>query len=147
MYTDQRISEADHASWFGLAIVDPTRRYWIIELDGEPVGLANLYDISVAQRRACLALYVAEEGARGKGVGSATDQFLMRHAFIDLGLDKLGAEALADNEPGVKVHLHHGFQVDGVLRQHVLKAGRRVDVVTMSLLRNEWAEGPWATRG
>ena len=52
MYTDHPISEAEHASWFGLAIADPTRRYWIIELDGEPVGLANLYDISVAQRRA-----------------------------------------------------------------------------------------------
>jgi UDP-4-amino-4,6-dideoxy-N-acetyl-beta-L-altrosamine N-acetyltransferase len=147
MYTDHRISASEHANWFKLAISDPTRRYWVIELEGEPVGLASLYDISVMQRRAYLALYLAEDHARGRGVGLATDRFLMRHAFVDLGLEKLCAEALSSNERGVNVHLHFGFHVDGVLRQHVLKAGHRVDVVTMSLLRDEWTKGQWAASG
>jgi UDP-4-amino-4,6-dideoxy-N-acetyl-beta-L-altrosamine N-acetyltransferase len=147
MYTDHRISVTEHAKWFNLAIGDPTRRYWVIELDGHPVGLASLYDISAAHRRAYLALYLAEDHARGRGVGLATDRFLMRHAFVDLGLEKLCAEALSSNERGVNVHLHFGFRIDGVLRQHVLKAGQRLDVVTMSLLRDEWAKSQWATNG
>jgi RimJ/RimL family protein N-acetyltransferase len=40
----------------------------------------------------------------------------------------------------MKVHLHHGFRVDGILRGHVIKAGRRVDVATLSLLRDEWSD-------
>ncbi|MDP3383413.1 MAG: GNAT family N-acetyltransferase, partial [Phenylobacterium sp.] len=59
MYTDAQISEADHARWFAAALSDPTRRYWIIELDGEPVGLANLADISEANRRCAWAYYLA----------------------------------------------------------------------------------------
>ena len=48
MYTDHRITDAEHARWFAGAMSDETKRYWIIELDGEPVGLANLYDIQTA---------------------------------------------------------------------------------------------------
>jgi UDP-4-amino-4,6-dideoxy-N-acetyl-beta-L-altrosamine N-acetyltransferase len=138
MYTDHRISESEHARWFAGAMTDDTKRYWIIELDGAPVGVANLYDISAPHKRASLALYLADERVRGLGVGAATDRFLIRFAFEDLGLEKLCAEVIATNEPGVEVHRHRGFQVDGVLRRHVIKAGRRVDVVTLSLLREDW---------
>lgn len=147
MYTDHRISEAEHASWFGLAIVDPTRRYWIIELDGEPIGLANLYDITQAHKRAYWAFYLADPRSRGRGVGSATERFVMRHVFVDLGLDKLCCEVLATNDGVVRMHERYGFHVDGVLRQHVLKQGQRVDVVAMSLLRDEWAASRWASDG
>ena len=139
MFTDHRISEAEHALWFATVVDDDTKRYWIIELDGEPVGLANLYDISTLHRRAYLGLYLADDRVRGVGVGSATDRFLMSHAFEELGLEKLCAEALATNVAGIKVHQNQGFRVDGVLRNHVLKGDKRVDVVTMSLLRDEWA--------
>ncbi len=138
MYTDHRISDAEHARWFATAMNDDTKRYWIIELDGEPVGLANLYDISLAQKRASVALYIARETARGAGVGSATDGLLISQAFEMVGLDKLCAEVLANNERGIRVHQRNGFAIDGVLRGHVLKAGVRVDVVTMSLFREQW---------
>jgi UDP-4-amino-4,6-dideoxy-N-acetyl-beta-L-altrosamine N-acetyltransferase len=144
MYTDHRISEAEHANWFAGAIVDPTRIYWIIELDREPVGLANLYDITQVHKRAYWAFYLADSRIRGRGVGSATERFVMRHVFLDLGLDKLCCEVLATNDGVVKMHERYGFQIDGVLRQHVLKGGDRVDVVSMSLLRHEWASGRWA---
>lgn len=140
MFTDHVISEAEHAAWFAGALTDGTRRYWIIEVDGEPIGLATLYDISTLQKRAHLGLYIADDRVRGMGVGTQVDRFLMRHAFEDLGLDKLCAEALATNGAGIRVHQRHGFRIDGVLRRHVIKAGERVDVVTMSLLREEWTD-------
>jgi UDP-4-amino-4,6-dideoxy-N-acetyl-beta-L-altrosamine N-acetyltransferase len=145
MYTDHRISDPEHARWFAGAMNDETKRYWIIELDGEPVGLANLYDISTLQRRAYWAFYLADDRVRGKGVGSATERFVMRHVFEELGLDKLCCEVLATNEGVVKMHQRYGFVVDGVLRRHVIKAGERVDVVTMSLLRDDWAASRWAS--
>lgn len=147
MYTDHRISDAEHARWFAAAMSDASKRYWIIELAGVPVGLANLYDLSTTHRRAYWAFYLADDRVRGKGVGSATERFVMRHVFEDLGLDKLCCEVLATNEGVVKMHQRYGFQVDGVLRRHVMKAGARVDVVTMSLLRDEWMGSRWANDG
>jgi UDP-4-amino-4,6-dideoxy-N-acetyl-beta-L-altrosamine N-acetyltransferase len=147
MYTDHHISEVEHARWFASAMGDETKQYWIIELDGEPVGVANLYDISALHKRAYWAFYLAGEQVRGRGVGSATERFVMRHVFETLGLDKLCCEVLATNDGVVKMHERYGFQVDGTLRQHVIKGGVRVDVITMSLLREEWAASRWAADG
>jgi len=144
MYTDHQISEGEHARWFAGALTGDTRRYWIIELDDEPVGLANLYDISQLHGRAYWAFYLADARVRGRGVGSFTERFVMRHVFAELELDKLCCEVLATNEGVVKMHERYGFRVDGLLRQHVRKGGGRVDVVTMSLLREEWAVGRWS---
>jgi UDP-4-amino-4,6-dideoxy-N-acetyl-beta-L-altrosamine N-acetyltransferase len=145
MYTDHQISEEEHARWFGNAINDPTRRYWIIELEGAPVGLANLYDISTAHRRAYWAFYLASPEVRGRGVGAFAERFVMRHTFVDLDLEKLCCEVLATNAAVVKMHQRYGFQVDGTLRSHVVKVGERLDVVTMSLLRDDWASSRWST--
>jgi UDP-4-amino-4,6-dideoxy-N-acetyl-beta-L-altrosamine N-acetyltransferase len=145
MYTDHRISDGEHARWFAAAMTDPTKRYWIIALDGEPVGLANLYDISELQRRAYWAFYLADARVRGRGVGSFTERFVLRHAFQDLDLDKLCCEVLATNDGVVKMHERYGFHVDGVLPKHVIKGAERVDVVAMSLLRDEWKAGRWSS--
>jgi UDP-4-amino-4,6-dideoxy-N-acetyl-beta-L-altrosamine N-acetyltransferase len=147
MYSDHVISEEEHARWFGNAINDPNRRYWIIDLDGESVGLANLYDISTAHRRAYWAFYLASPAVRGRGVGSFAERFVIRYTFEDLDLEKLCCEVLATNAAVVKMHQRYGFQVDGTLRKHVIKFGERVDVVTMSLLREDWTSGRWSTDG
>jgi UDP-4-amino-4,6-dideoxy-N-acetyl-beta-L-altrosamine N-acetyltransferase len=147
MYSDHVISEHEHARWFGNAINDPARSYWIIELDGNPVGLANLYDISESHRRAYWAFYLASPEVRGKGVGSFAERFVINHAFEVLDLEKLCCEVLATNAAVVKMHQRYGFQVDGTLRQHVVKHGARVDVVTMSLLREDWRSGRWSSDG
>jgi UDP-4-amino-4,6-dideoxy-N-acetyl-beta-L-altrosamine N-acetyltransferase len=147
MYTDHWISEAEHARWFAGAMTDDTKQYWIIELDRTPVGLANLYDISTLHKRCYWAFYLADDRVRGKGVGSFTERFVMRHVFETMRLEKLCCEVLATNEAVVKMHQRYGFAIDGVLRQHVIKAGKRIDVVTMSLLRETWASGRWASDG
>jgi UDP-4-amino-4,6-dideoxy-N-acetyl-beta-L-altrosamine N-acetyltransferase len=147
MYTDHVISEPEHARWFGTALNDPSRRYWIIELDGTPVGLANMYDINEHHKRAYWAFYLASPEVRGRGVGSFAERFVIRHCFEELGLEKLCCEVLATNAAVVRMHQRYGFQVDGTLRGHVIKNGERVDVVAMSLLREDWATGRWAADG
>ena len=46
MYSDHEISQAEHDRWFDGLAGDGRRRYWVIEVNGEPVGLANLADIA-----------------------------------------------------------------------------------------------------
>jgi UDP-4-amino-4,6-dideoxy-N-acetyl-beta-L-altrosamine N-acetyltransferase len=144
MYTDHEISIPEHARWFGMAMSDDTKRYWIIELEGEPVGLANLYDISTRHGTAYWAFYLADARVRGRGVGSVAERFVMREAFEVLGLEKLCCEVLATNEGVVRMHERYGFRRDGLLRRHIRKDDERVDVVTLSLLREEWASSRWS---
>lgn len=146
MYTDHNITEGEHALWFGQALTAPDRKYWIIEHDQRSVGLANLYDISLDYRRAYWAFYIADASVRGKGVGSSTERFMLDFAFNHLTLNKLCCEVLASNETVVRLHRKFGFTVDGLLRQHILKNGTFVDVVTLSLLASEWEAASEETR-
>jgi UDP-4-amino-4,6-dideoxy-N-acetyl-beta-L-altrosamine N-acetyltransferase len=140
MYTDHPIGEAEHARWFAQALDSPDRVYWIVELDGRPVGLANVYAIARDHGRAYWAFYLADPSVRGRGVGSFVERFVLRHAFAELGLRKLCCEVLATNEAVVRMHQKFGFVVEGVLRHHVTKQGRPEDVVTLGMLADEWRE-------
>ncbi|HEX5264866.1 MAG TPA: GNAT family N-acetyltransferase, partial [Phenylobacterium sp.] len=55
MYSDHAITPEEHARWFAGALADTRRRYWVIEADGRPVGLANLYDLAADQGRVAWA--------------------------------------------------------------------------------------------
>lgn len=140
MYTDHLISPDEHARWLEGALADPRRRYWVIEAEGQPVGLANLYDIDERHGRCAWAYYLAEPAARGKGLGSAVEFWVIEQVFGPLGLTKLWCEVLISNEPVWRLHLKHGFREEARLRRHVLKNGEWQDVLGLGLLAEEWAE-------
>lgn len=139
MYTDAVISSEDHGRWFEQALADPARRYWIIELDGEPVGLANLADIAPAHRKCAWAYYLASPAVRGKGVGAYVEFIVIEHVFNGLGLNKLCCEVLVENEAVWKLHESFGFVREALLRHHIWKGGEPRDVVGLGLLAQDWA--------
>lgn len=140
MYSDHVISKAEHDRWFAAAMADPTRRYWIIEQDGKPVGLANLYDIAPAHRKCAWAYYLADPSTRGKGVGSYVEFRMIEHVFAELGFNKLWCEVLIGNEPVWRLHESFGFKREALFRAHVFKNGEPRDVVGLGLLAEDWAQ-------
>jgi UDP-4-amino-4,6-dideoxy-N-acetyl-beta-L-altrosamine N-acetyltransferase len=138
MYPDHHISPDEHARWFASAMAASDRAYWIIELDGDPVGLANLAGIDPSRRRCEWAYYLAEPSVRGRGVGAAVEFAMIDHVFGGLGLHKLWCEVLADNEAVWKLHESFGFRREALYRDHVWKAGRFQDVVGLGLLAADW---------
>ncbi len=139
MYTDHLISPEEHARWFQSAMAANDRRYWIIELDGEPVGLANLSGIDETRRRCDWAYYLAEPSTRGKGVGAAVEFSVIQFVFGRLRLNKLCCEVLLENQGVWKLHESFGFVREALYRDHVWKAGRFQDVVGLGLLARDWA--------
>jgi UDP-4-amino-4,6-dideoxy-N-acetyl-beta-L-altrosamine N-acetyltransferase len=140
MYTDHVITPEEHDRWFAAIPDDPRRAYWIVEVDGAPAGLANIYDIDPVQRRAAWAYYLADPAVRGRGVGSYVEFCMVERAFGPLGLRKLWCEVLASNEPVLRLHRKFGFQPEARFRAHVIKAGRPQDVIGLGLLAEEWAQ-------
>jgi UDP-4-amino-4,6-dideoxy-N-acetyl-beta-L-altrosamine N-acetyltransferase len=139
MYTDHVIAPDEHALWFERAIVDPSRRYWVIELDGQGVGLANLYDIEPAQGRATWAYYLADPAVRGKGVGAMAEYRVIEQAFGPLGLTRLWCEVLESNPAVIKLHKRFGFVEEARLPARVVRAGEPVDAIGLALTAEAWA--------
>jgi UDP-4-amino-4,6-dideoxy-N-acetyl-beta-L-altrosamine N-acetyltransferase len=138
MYSDHQIGEAEHARWLDAALDKPDRLYWIIELDGAPVGLANLARIDPDASRCEWAFYLADPAVRGRGVGAAVEYLVLRHVFETLQLNKLWCEVLADNAGVVRLHERFGFTREAHFRDHVRKGERFCDVVGLGLLAREW---------
>ena len=111
----------------------------MIEADGRPVGLANLYDIASEHRRCAWAYYLADPSTRGQGIGAYVEFWVLDHVFGELGLNKLSCEVLIDNEPVWKLHEGFGFTREGLFRAHVIKDGAPSNVVGLGMLASDWA--------
>ncbi|MGH6955603.1 MAG: UDP-4-amino-4,6-dideoxy-N-acetyl-beta-L-altrosamine N-acetyltransferase [Caulobacteraceae bacterium] len=140
MYTDHVITRAEHARWIAGVEGDEGRRYFIIEADGAPVGLANLYDIDRRHQRCAWAYYLADPAVRGLGLGSYVEYWMLEFVFEGLKLDKLWCEVLASNEPVWRLHETFGFTVEARFRGHVIKQRKRVDVLGLGMLADDWRQ-------
>lgn len=146
MYSDHAIAPDEHARWFAGALADGRRRYWVIEADGLPVGLANLYDLAPQHGRTSWAYYLADPSTRGQGIGAFVEYWVIELVFGALGMNKLWCEVLIDNEAVWRLHQGFGFQREALFRQHVRKDGEPADVVGLGLLKSDWAMTREASR-
>lgn len=135
-----------HERWLDEFLADPDAAGWIILAKGEPVGLLTLKGLAGADRCGQWGWYIGEAAARGRGVGRAAQALGLDAAFGDLGLNKVTAEVLADNEAALKAQASAGFRREGYMREHVLKDGVFRDVALLAILAREWAAGREAFR-
>jgi UDP-4-amino-4,6-dideoxy-N-acetyl-beta-L-altrosamine N-acetyltransferase len=139
MYTDHEISEQEHRAWFDKIRRDPTASYWIIELDGEPVGLANIVDIAFEKRSASWAFYIADPRTRGKGVGQFVEYCVLSCVFDHWRLDTLHCQVLASNPDVSALHVGVGFREVARLPGRVVRNGEPIDALAYSMDRSDWA--------
>ena len=136
--TDDPITPAAHEAWFEALSASEAQRGWIIELDGAPVGLANLYDIDRRNARSAWTCFLADPEVRRAGLGSYVEYWMLEYVFEGLKLAKLWCEVLASNEAVWKLHESFGFTLEARFRGHVIKADERVDVLGLGILAADW---------
>jgi len=134
MFTDHKISESEHRSWFAGMKDDARTRYWIIELEGRPVGVANVVAIDFDNKDAAWAFYLADEATRGKGVGLYVEYCVLDCVFDFWRLDRLRCEVLTTNLGVCALHESVGFKQTG----RAIKHGKPVDAVSYSMTKSEW---------
>jgi UDP-4-amino-4,6-dideoxy-N-acetyl-beta-L-altrosamine N-acetyltransferase len=139
MFAEGAIGEAAHARWLDKVLRAEAEQYWIIVLDGLPVGLANVVGIDRHNRRADWGFYIGEPSARGSGVGRAALYLVIEQAFGAYALHRLTCSALAVNESAWRLYESMGFMREGHLQDHIRKDGRYHDVLLFGLMADGWA--------
>lgn len=104
--------------------------------EGTPVGSASIKDIDLRGRKAELSYWISP-GEQGKGYASEAAALCLTHAFDELGLHKVWARTVGDNEASKRVLEKLGFQQEGVLHEHWYGFGRYVDEYRFGLLRSD----------
>ncbi|MEO6339100.1 MAG: GNAT family protein [Caulobacteraceae bacterium] len=129
---------AVYRTWLDGFRDDPDRAGWIILYRGEAVGFLTLRGLTEPNQAAQWGWYIGEASARGRGVGRGAQALGLDRAFLQLGLQKVWSEVLADNDAALKAQAAAGFRREGYLRRHVFKDGEFHDVVLLSILAEEW---------
>ena len=135
MYTQHRITPAEHQAWFARQASDPFQHLLVFEGDGEPLGFVKLHVIADGQV-AEWGFYAAPGAA--PGTGGRLGRAALAHAFGILRLHKVCGRALAFNAPSIRFHERLGFVREGVLREQHFDGVSYHDVIAFGLLCAEW---------
>jgi UDP-4-amino-4,6-dideoxy-N-acetyl-beta-L-altrosamine N-acetyltransferase len=138
MYTENIITEDQQQNWFKSIRERNDCKYWIIEYDGKKIGLANLTDISQVLQSCYWAFYLGDSSIRGAGIGSKVEYNVLSYVFDTLKLNKLRCEVFVENDKVIKMHEKFGFRREAYYREHIIKENRKLDVVGLAMLQNEW---------
>ena len=116
-----------------------TVEFHLRTLEGDRlIGLVALHSIEWNNRTALLAIGIGEPGYRGKGYGTDALHLVLRYAFDELNLYRVGLDVIESNRRAIRAYEKVGFQREGALRGAVLHDGQRTDLLLMGILRDEW---------
>jgi RimJ/RimL family protein N-acetyltransferase len=99
-------------------------------------GQVDVHDVDWDHRRAGVGIWVAPR-ERGRGLATAALMLSGRWLIEACGLERV--ELLTDpgNEPMLRAAAAAGFAREGTLRGYLVQRGRRIDVVSMSLVAGD----------
>jgi RimJ/RimL family protein N-acetyltransferase len=116
-----------------------TIRLAIQATPGKLIGYTGFWNIHPRDRRAEHSVLIGDPGSRGLGFGRETILTCCRYAFQEMDLYRLDAYILENNAASLKSYQSCGFQVEGTLRGHAVRGGRRVARLVLGLLATDYA--------
>ncbi len=110
-----------------------------IQLNGGPlIGYTGFWSIHWRDQRAEHGIVIGDLAYIGKGYGKEAILTSARYAFEEMGLYRLDATILETNQASLRAYQACGFQVEGHIREHALREGRRVNRIILGLLASDY---------
>ena len=138
------LSMSDEERWFeNMLVSHPAEHPLVIEiLQGEdgylPVGNCGFHNIDWRNRSAEVGVFIGEKQFWNQGYGAEVMRLLLKHGFETLNLSRIALRVYANNPGAVRAYENAGFVLEGRLRKAEYQAGNYLDVLLMSVLREEW---------
>lgn len=104
------------------------------------IGLLQFDGIAWTHGATFVSIGIGEEADRGQGYGREAMELALNFAFAELNLHRVCLTVFSYNEAARSLYERLGFQLEGVYREHLLRDGRRHDMLLYGLLRREWQE-------
>jgi len=119
--------------------LSPTDDSFAMHIRGDdvPIGVISLMNKSEANESADLSVIVGHQDDRHQGYGTEAIDLLLRYAFEELGLNRIGLSVFEFNEEAISAYEKLGFVVEGRLRQAIKRRTGFHDAILMSKLKRE----------
>ena len=130
------VSLSSQKKWISNITNDTAVRY-IIEVGQEAVGVAIISSVDMKNRTSNMNIKLLKS-ARGSGIATHALNLIIQYCFEELNMHCLTANVIERNEDSRKLWLKLGFNEDGILRQRIYKNGTYHNIVSYSLLKEEY---------
>jgi RimJ/RimL family protein N-acetyltransferase len=118
-------------------------QYWfsIHKLDDDVLlGETDLYVHNWSARDAFVAIGIGERDFWDKGYGTDAMNVILRYAFTEINMKRVSLGVFEYNPRAIRSYEKTGFHHEGRIRGLLNKEGKRWDMLSMSILREEWME-------
>lgn len=138
----QTFTEEMHNKWMRDKVASGEVVQYIIEdrTSGMPVGSVYMRDVDLANQSAEYGIFIGEDDARGKGLGSETARLFLDYAFNVMNLHRVSLRVLSGNYGAERSYEKAGFKREGVFRDMVILDGEYRDVIFMAALADDTQE-------
>ena len=99
-----------------------------------PVGSVYARDIDRTHNKAEYGIFIGEDSARGRGVGSKCARLMIEYCFETLHLHRFYLRVHADNLQAIKSYENAGFIREAYLKDDVFVDGEYKDIVLMAII-------------
>lgn len=126
-----------HENWFKTRILTGDVKQFIIkdEEQNNDVGSTYLRDIDMKNKKAEFGIFIGEDSARGRGIGSESVKLTIKYAFEELKLHKVFLRVFANNIQAIKAYEKAGFEYEGTSKDDIiLPSGEYQDIIFMAII-------------
>ena len=143
------ISQADEENWFERMITRPPDEHVFgieARIPGDKgnqetwklIGTYAFDGIDWRTHSAEFGIMIGDKSYWNKGYGTEAVRLLCQHGFKTLNLNRIYLHVFETNPRAIRAYEKAGFVLEGTERQAEFKDGRFIDVLRMSLLRDEF---------
>lgn len=103
---------------------------------GQIIGIIGLSEVDKKHNRAVIGYWLGRKHW-GKGLAREALRLMLKFGFRKLRLLRIHAHVMKPNSRSAKLLKKAGFKLEGKLRKHYVKKGKRMDALVFGLLREE----------
>ncbi len=137
------MSMAQEEKWFeNMLTRSPDSQPMVIEAKrGDAwvvIGNMGLFEFNHRAHSAEIGIMIGNKAYWNKGYGTESIGLILKHGFETLNLNRIMLRVYDNNPRAIRCYEKAGLSHEGRLRQAHYKDGEYVDVLMMSILREEW---------
>ncbi len=125
------ISREAHLDWLKNKVEQGNVHQFVIcrNADEIPLGSVYLQNFEEEHKKAEEGIFLGEEQAYGKGIGTEAAKLILKYAFEQLQLHKVVARVLAYNQASVRMHEKAGYVREAYFREELFLDGKYEDLI------------------
>ncbi|NKW96589.1 UDP-4-amino-4,6-dideoxy-N-acetyl-beta-L-altrosamine N-acetyltransferase [Bacillus toyonensis] len=139
MYEDHQITIDEHLKWYEKLVVDDTKVARLLTYKEKPIGFVNFTKIDKMERTCYWGFYIGEKKSV-RSAGTVLGLLALDYIFETKNIQKVCAEIIESNRISLNFHQKLGFQEVGRYENYICRDNGFIDVITMTLSHEQWAE-------